>query len=114
MIQLEAHQDRIHLRLTALSMGRDLCVTLSGGDREHIGAVALAHAGNENAAVLAVPRHREADLARNIASRLAAHLQSTVCVACGIHLEGITPAEITEVLELSETLTLQLMERLEN
>jgi len=113
MIQLEAQRGRVRLRMIALPMGRDLCVTLSGGDQEHIGAVALRHPGGAETQVLTLPEHREDELARTIAARLSAHQGATVCVACGIHLDDIQPSEIADVLELAEELTRQLMDRLD-
>jgi len=111
-IALEANRGRIHLRMRALFMGRDLCVTLCGGDRPHIGAVALAPPGG-SASALSLPKHREEELTRKIASTLASEFNVTVCVACGVHLDGILEGEIRDVLELAEELTGALSERLE-
>jgi len=113
MIRLESQRGRIHLRMTALFLGRDLCVTLSGGDQAHIGAVALSPAGGAQTPVLVLPGHREEEVAQNIATRLAAHQNATVCVACGIHLDGILLREIQDVLEMSQELTDQLCQQLE-
>lgn len=111
-IVLETARGRLRLRLTCLPMGEDLCVTLTGGDREHLGAVALAGPGGPPAA-LTVPGHREADLASELASRLSDRTGRTVCVACGIHLDRITPSEIQDVHDLSIQLAKELGGRLE-
>ena len=120
-ILLEARRGRLSLHLGAILMGQDLAVTLSGGDRPHIGAVALSQArpslkgdGSLGAttSVLALLGHKEDDLARALAARLAATLGASVCVACGIHLEGILPDELTLVPSLVEELTLELIRRL--
>lgn len=110
-IRLEARRGRIAVFLTARPLGRDLAVTLSGGDREHIGAVALCQ-GMQPCSVVALPGHREDQLAMSVASRLARHLDAAVSVSCGIHLDAITPEEIQAVLELADTLTRELMNRL--
>lgn len=107
-IVLETAKGRLCLRLTCLPMGEDLCVTLTGGDREHLGAVALARPGTAPE-ILAVPGHREADLASGIAFHLASRAERAVCVACGIHLDRITPAEIQDVLDLSRQLAEELI-----
>jgi len=113
MIVLKAQRGRVALTLTGLRLGRDLCVTLAGGDREHIGAVAVCGGGgSEEASVITLPGHREDQLARAIAARVAQVLDAVVCVACGIHLEHILPEELSAVLELSEELTGTLIERL--
>lgn len=116
MIVLKAQRGRIALTMTGLRLGRDLCVTLSGGEREHIGAVAVCQgspAGEATASVVALPGHREDQLARATASRLATRLDAVVCVACGIHLEKILPEEIAGVLEMAEELTGRLIQRLD-
>ena len=122
LISLTRTRGRIRLRLTALALGRDLSVTLAGGDREHIGAVALSQArpslergGGTSAttSVLALCGHKEDDLARALASRLAAQLEATVCVACGIHVEAIQTGELQEVAEMAEELLAELLQRLD-
>lgn len=111
-IVLEAGKGRLRLRLVCLRLGEDLCVTLSGGDREHVGAVALARPGAGPEA-LAVPGHREEDLAKRLAARLSARTGCAVCMACGIHLDRITPMEIQDALDLAARLTEELAGRLE-
>jgi hypothetical protein len=111
-IILEAQRGRIRLCLTAAFMGRDLCVTLSGGDRPHIGAVALA-GPRTPASALNLPRHREGDLARQMAEQLSAEFGIAVCIACGVHLDAILEHEIKAVLEMAEELTEALSLRLE-
>jgi hypothetical protein len=98
--------------MTAQFLGRDLSVTLSGGDRPHIGAVALA-GPRRPASALALPEHREAELAQRIAGALAAEFNIGVSVTCGVHLDGILPGEIRDVLEMAEELTRELGEHLE-
>jgi len=120
-IVLEARRGRLSLQLGATSMGEDLAVTLSGGDRPHIGAVALSQArpslkgdGARSAttSVLAILGHKEDELARSLAARLAAALGGSVCVACGIHLDGILPEELVLVPDLVDELTVTLIRRL--
>ena len=110
-IHFEARRGRIYLRMTALFLGRDLAITLSGGDRPHIGAVALAQLG-AGTTVLPLPKHREGELAGCIATELASRAGCTACVACGIHLEAIRTEEIQDVLEMAEELTQRLCEQL--
>jgi hypothetical protein len=111
----------VALRLTCQPLGRDLAVTLSGGDRAHIGAVAVGQprpSGREGGAaaattsVITLPGHREDELARTLAARFAAALDAVVCVACGIHLDGIRPEELAEVQELAEELAGAALARL--
>lgn len=120
-ITLTASRGRVALRLTCVALGRDLSVTLAGGEREHIGAVALAQprpsleAGggvSATTSVLALLGHKEDELARRLAAELAAALDRVVCVACGIHLDAITPEELALVEALARDLATGLLERL--
>ena len=117
-VTLTASRGRVALRMTCVAMGRDLNVSLSGGDLEHIGAVALGlprpKGDGATTSVLAVLGHREDDLARSVANRLSARLGVAVCVACGIHVEGISRDELAAVLEMSTELADRLASQLES
>lgn len=112
-LTLEACRGRLRLRLTALFLGQDLCVTLTGGDRPHIGAVALGHR-NAEATVITLPGHREDALTHRLAQKLATETQTTVCLACGIHLDHIRPEEIEDALELAEALVQRLCNQMQD
>ena len=109
---------RISITLHAVRMGSDLLVGIYGGDRPHIGAVAggrpvpAGDAGEprtEATSVIALPGHREDQVARDAAQRIALKTGSVVSVSCGIHLESITVAEISSVCGLVEALTGELI-----
>jgi len=121
VLVLTARRGRLALRLTAVAMGRDLTVALAGGDREHIGAVALSQArpslepgGGTSAttSVLALSGHKEDEVARSLAAQLAARLDATVCVACGIHVDAIQKHELQDVADLVAGLAEELIGRL--
>jgi len=96
-------------------------VSLCGGDRAHIGAVAVAQArpslrpgGGPSAStsVITLPGHKEDDLARTLAARFASRLGGVVSVACGIHLDAIREDELKAVLELADELAGAALDRL--
>ncbi len=96
---------RLELELRVLRLGRDLQVVLKGG-AAHLGAVALAVPdGAAEADLLVLPGHREDQLARRMARRMADALDCVVCVSAGIHYEAISKEEIAAVEHLAETLT---------
>lgn len=102
---------RIEVRLRALRMGHDLLVALDGGDRPHIGAVAVsqprpeAAAGHPATSLIALLGHREEQLAQQTAARIARRCGIVATVACGIHHQAISRAEIETVLALAGELT---------
>lgn len=96
---------RLKLELRVLRMGRDLQVMLKGG-AAHLGAVALAApGGTAEANALVLPGHREDQLARRMARRMADALGCAICVSAGIHYENISKEEIAAVARMTETLT---------
>ena len=121
MIELSRSLGRVAVRLTAARLGADLALTLSGGDRPHIGAVAVSQprpsllgggGTSTTTSVIALLGHKEDELARQVAARVALATAGTVCVACGIHLEAISAAELEDVRALAEELATELLVRL--
>ena len=101
------------LRLRCARMGEDLCLVLSGGELEHIGAVAVAQPRpsladpartSATASVIALPGHKEDLLARELALKVASALNVAVCVVCGIHLRNPAPGMLEEVIAASRGL----------
>jgi len=74
-------------------------VHIGGGDA-HVGAAALAGrtaGGKPYAETLCVAPHKEDRLALAAAEKLHAATGVNVCVTAGIHIDRITPTEISEV-----------------
>ena len=118
---LTRERGRVALRLTAIVIGKDLAVALDGGDRPHIGAVAVSQPRpsledpaqvSASTSVITLAGHKEDLLARSLAAHMAAQLDSVVTVACGIHLDRITGAELRDVQELAEALVEDLLVKL--
>ena len=94
---------RITLEAIDVPMGDDHCVIVTGGDRPHVGAVALAQARpslrdpsavSATTSVLTLLGHKEDILAHRAAQRLASALNRNVVVCCGIHVDAISAAEM--------------------
>jgi hypothetical protein len=75
--------------------GADLRLHIAGG-ADHIGAAALA-APTASVQAAGVPPHREEEIVRAVAERLAEQLRVTVCVTAGIHVDRITREEIQTI-----------------
>jgi hypothetical protein len=96
MIELTETAGRLTIHLRAERVGADWSIAIFGGDRPHIGAVALADPSGQ-CQVICMPNHREGDIAKHFAANLAGSLGATVCVSCGIHLDNIVQCEILSV-----------------
>jgi gallate decarboxylase subunit D len=97
------------LEAVCVSTGADLVVAVGGGERPHVGAAALALSLpsladparlTNSTSVLAVPGHKEEELARDGALRLSRALARTVVVTVGIHDDAIPPARIAAYVAL--------------
>jgi hypothetical protein len=102
--QWKDQYSRIIIDFTAVPMGNDLCVVIAGGEVPHLGAVAVAQARpslkddtklSASTSVITLLGHKEDVIARNVAHGLAAKLNKNVAVCCGIHVDDITPDELS-------------------
>lgn len=93
---------------TAFASRDGLAVNLVGGDRPHIGAVAISippasmanpRQRSATTSVFTVPGHREDELARPVAAGLAQALQRTTVVIAGVHIDRARIADIAQVFE---------------
>ena len=98
---IERTSGRIQVTLTAVEIGDDLLVTITGG-KGHIGAAALGTnaGGLASSSVITTPGHRDDRVAKDAAEKLAKALKKNVVVVSGIHFDNITKEEIDEVLRL--------------
>lgn len=97
MMTMSGHEIRIWIHNT----GQGINVLIEGGDRGHIGAVAVAGPGMETK-VITFPGHREDVIVRRWSEELAAKYKVPVVVEAGIHFNKITKEKIQEVLQTLE------------
>lgn len=114
MIQLMKKSGRITIDLTAIRMGGDLCVMLTGGDRPHLGVVTVA-AEDMDAQTFAFGTHKERFVTEPFAEVLRHTFNGHFVICCGIHVDQITKPEIDQVkvlsMALANDLCVQLNER---
>lgn len=75
-------------------------VTVAGGDKSHIGAVAIIDE-NGNLTSTTFPNHKETIIAESWANTLHEKYLQPVVVAAGIHYDGINKEGINKVVEAS-------------
>ena len=114
---------RYDLEAEAVWLGRDLLVSIWGGQIPHIGAVAAAQPRpslqnadrtSATASVLAYVGHKEDAMAKEAAEALAAALETRVVVTAGAHWDEIDEAGIQAVLANSKLLVARLIAALKN
>lgn len=107
------------LECCVVACGSDLSVTICGGSRSHVGAVALGTPISLNAeksmhsatvSVLCAYEHRDDEVARWAARYLATNLNCNVTVTVGIHIDNATKTEIDEIMNNSRELCEKIFE----
>jgi gallate decarboxylase subunit D len=105
----------------AMRVGEDLLVCIFGGERPHIGAVAAAQPRpsladpartSATASVLAFVGHKEDDVAKHAAERLAAMLGVRVVVTAGIHWDNLDAEGIVTIRRRCDEILDKLVARL--
>ncbi len=95
------------IQLQAVSIGADLVVMVWGGTQPHVGAVAVSiprpsladpRVTSATTSVYALVGHKEDDLAKTMAQKVASTLQRKTVMTVGIHVEKIS-AEGIEIVK---------------
>ena len=120
---IQTNEDEYNLSAHVRVIGGDLLVAICGGERPHIGAVAAAHSSpslkdpkvmSTTASVLCYSGHKEDELAKSAAKKLAAALDTKVVVTAGIHWDNLSPEGIQKVNRNSEVLVTTIQKRIQS
>ena len=117
---LETDTGAYDLTASIRIIGSDLLVAIWGGEKPHIGAVAVAQprpslkdpaVTSSSASVICLLGHKEDELAKAAAEILAAALKTQVVVTAGIHWDNLAPEAIQRVVRNSEILVDMILEK---
>jgi hypothetical protein len=117
---LQTEEDAYNLSASVRLIGEDVLVAIWGGEKPHIGAVAVAQprpslkdpeVTSSSASVICLVGHKEDELAKAAAEILAAALETQVVVTAGIHWDNLAPEAIRQVVENSEILVDMILQR---
>ncbi|MEN8243466.1 MAG: hypothetical protein ABFS43_01040 [Thermodesulfobacteriota bacterium] len=102
-------------------IGEDVLVSIWGGEKPHIGAVAMAQPRkslkddsltSSTASVFTYVGHKEDELAKAVSEIMAAVLKTKVVVTAGIHWDNLSSGGIQKVIQNSKILVDLILERL--
>lgn len=119
-ISVSIKEGRFKLEALVKPLGQDFLVAVWGGTHPHIGAVALAvprpslrdrKKTSATSSVLTLMGHKEDVTAKMISEALAATLKRNVVVTVGIHWDNLKVEEIQRIVDLTERLTLKIIEK---
>ena len=101
-------------------IGPDLLVAIWGGEKPHIGAVAVAQPRpslkdpeitSATASVICNIGHQEDELVKAASESLASVRKTQVVVAAGIHWDNLDPKGIRKIIQNSEILVDMILKR---
>lgn len=98
----------IRAQINVLDQG--LHILLVGGDRTHIGAIGYQDGPDRR--IWEFPGHKEGVVCEQWLSICCETLKIPVTVSCGIHYDGLLREEIRQVLELTEQMCRECVERI--
>jgi hypothetical protein len=106
-----------------LRAGDDIQIYVGGGERAHIGgvAVSLPHGGRDDplrpsctTSVFNRPEHRDGQVAELFADAFCRSFGRAVCVSAGIHVDGAEEADLRRLLDVCGTLLKRSIEAFGN
>lgn len=98
----------LQVQLLVALTGEGLVVQLYGGDKPHIGAVAISLPRRSlsdntkiscNTTVIPMLGHKDDEVAKPIAERIVVACGQPVVVIAGLHVDNAGPAEIKKIVE---------------
>jgi hypothetical protein len=117
---VRTHEGEYDITAGVRLIGQDVLVAIYGGEKPHIGAVAMAqprpslkdpNVTSATASVFTYVGHKEDDLAKAAAEILAAALKTHVVVTAGIHWDNLTKEGIQQIIHNSEILIDLILEK---
>lgn len=102
-------------------VGEDLVVVISGGDKPHIGAVAIClpsiSVNDSERKIYTLSHqtfagHKEGELALKSAEKISKALDKKVVLTCGIHFDQVTRKRIKEILQQVDVMTSRIINKL--
>jgi hypothetical protein len=109
----KTREGNFDLTASVTKVGQDAVVVIWGGERPHIGAVALADPRQSlknpeklsaTASVLCLLGHKEDAIVKSASERLAAAADRPVVVTAGIHWDNLQESDLNQVIKNGEIL----------
>ena len=114
---IEKMQNGLPVFAQLVQMGKDCTICIWGGDTPHVGSVVMSTARPSltgsgvgvTSSVFNGIGHKDEYVARKFAEAAAEKFVCTAVCSCGIHIDGITPAQLQEVSAVCDKLLKQVI-----
>lgn len=120
---IQTHEGEYDITANVRLIGADLLVAIWGGEKPHIGAVAAAESRpssrdpekkTSTASVFCYLMHKEDEIAKAAAKRLAAVFDTKVVVTAGIHWDNLSEESIRKINRNCEILVTAVEETVQS
>lgn len=110
-------EENLEILMLVTRIPDGLIIQLLGGDKPHVGATVITRPrpsltgdGSTSCNSIVIPElgHKEDELAKPLAEKIAVNLNSTVIMVAGIHVDNAGPETIGRITEICN----QLVDRL--
>ena len=121
MIEIIEGKDKYKVKLTALFSGKELTVIISGGEKPHIGAIAVSiprpsledsNKVSASTSVFTLVGHKEDELSKQIAENITKLTEKVTVMIMGLHIDKATPQDIKSLSQNAQKVVDKLRERL--
>lgn len=110
------------MKVSAVMTAKGVVVLMFGGEEPHVGSVAIAvprsslrdptKSSSTVVSVYTLIGHKDNEVAKPVAERLARELNDVVVVIVGIHIEDATEEEIKKLMNNSHKVIEKLLENI--
>lgn len=100
------------VQLDSYEMGNDLVLILKGGEKYHVGAVAMAIPYKQTAStsLISAYGHKDGDVAKPLAEKVAKSLKKTIVFIVGLHIENASKDDIQKLIDNSNKIIDEFLE----
>jgi gallate decarboxylase subunit D len=118
--KLRVSRGRFTIQALVQEIGRDVLVSLWGGNRPHIGSIGMAtprpslkdpEKWSATSSNFTYVGHKEDSVVKMISEKLSSRLRANIVVVAGIHWDNIRSEEIEIIQDLTHKLGDQILNR---
>ncbi len=108
MMEIIEGKDKYKVKLVVIKSGEDLTVIISGGEKPHIGAMAISiprpslkdsNKVSTSTSVFTLIGHKEDELSKQIAENITKITKKITVVIVGLHIEKATAQDIEYLIQ---------------
>ena len=122
-LELKIGKGKTQVQIEAHQYSDGISIILYGGDKPHIGAVALSIPRQSlrdkkktscSTSILTITRHKDDEIAKDMAEAISKDTKKTVVVIAGVHIEKATGNDIEKVKKNCRKASKKLIELFNN